>query len=59
MCPYTEYYADVGYVCSIIKKECPYVLPKYTEECVEMVINIEMDKVKDINNEVQKKCRKE
>lgn len=59
MCPHTEYDADVGYICSIMEKPCPYVKPHYTEECVEMVRNLEIEKAKNINSEVQKIWRKE
>lgn len=54
MCPHTEYDADVGYICSIMEKPCPYVKPHYTEECVEMVRSMEIEKAKKINSEVQK-----
>lgn len=58
-CTNTEYSADIsGYICTIMNKPCPYVKPYYTEECAEIIRNMEIKKVVKINNEVHKIWRK-
>lgn len=37
------YYDDGQYNCDIMKKPCPYVKPYYTDECVEMAKQVELD----------------
>lgn len=34
---------DKQYICEIMKKPCPYVKPYYTEDCVEMAKQVEID----------------
>ena len=48
-CTNTYYDADIkGYICTIMEKPCPYKKPYYTQECVNMVKEIELATVKTI-----------